>query len=48
MKFVQALTRIWTEDVVEFKGNYYEIPASKIGPKAIQRRFYIPIYLAGL
>ena len=31
-EFVQALTRIWTEDIVEFKGRYYEIPASKISP----------------
>ena len=45
-EFVQALTRIWTEDVVEFKGSYYEIPASKIGPKPIQKP-RIPVYLAG-
>ena len=45
-EFVQALTPIWTEDIVEFKGRYYEIPASKIGPKPIQRP-RIPIYLAG-
>ena len=45
-EFVQALIRIWTEDIVEFKGRYYEIPASKIGPKPIQRP-RIPIYLAG-
>src|SRR5215468_3972788 len=45
-EFVQALTRIWTEDIVEFKGRYYEIPASKIGPKPIQKP-RIPIYLAG-
>jgi Luciferase-like monooxygenase len=35
-EFVQALTRIWTEDIVEFKGRYYEIPASKIGPKPLK------------
>jgi alkanesulfonate monooxygenase SsuD/methylene tetrahydromethanopterin reductase-like flavin-dependent oxidoreductase (luciferase family) len=29
-EFIQALKRIWTEDVVEFKGKYYSIPASKI------------------
>ena len=23
---IQILTRIWTEDVVEFKGRYYNIP----------------------
>ena len=45
-EFVQALTRIWTEDVVEFKGKYYDIPASKIGPKPIQKP-RIPIYLGG-
>jgi len=45
-EFVQILTRIWTEDVVEFKGTYYNIPASKIGPKPIQKP-RIPIYLGG-
>jgi probable F420-dependent oxidoreductase len=45
-EFVQALTNIWTEDVVEFKGKYYNIPASKIGPKPVQKP-RIPIYLGG-
>jgi probable F420-dependent oxidoreductase len=45
-EFIQVLTRIWTEDVVEFKGRYYNIPASKIRPKPIQRPS-IPIYLGG-
>ena len=45
-EFIQALKKIWTEDVVEFKGEYYNIPASKIGPKPIQRP-NIPIYLGG-
>jgi probable F420-dependent oxidoreductase len=45
-EFVQALTRIWTEDVVEFKGRYYNIPASKIGPKPVQKP-RIPVYLGG-
>src|SRR5438093_4054500 len=45
-EFVQALSRIWTEDVVEFKGRYYNIPSSKIGPKPIQKP-RIPIYLGG-
>jgi alkanesulfonate monooxygenase SsuD/methylene tetrahydromethanopterin reductase-like flavin-dependent oxidoreductase (luciferase family) len=31
---------------VEFKGEYYNIPASKIGPKLIQKP-HIPIYLGG-
>jgi alkanesulfonate monooxygenase SsuD/methylene tetrahydromethanopterin reductase-like flavin-dependent oxidoreductase (luciferase family) len=37
---------IWTDDVVEFKGKYYNIPASKIDPKPIQEP-HIPIYLRG-
>jgi probable F420-dependent oxidoreductase len=45
-ELVQALKRIWTDDVVEFKGKYYNIPASKIGPKPIQKP-HIPIYLGG-
>jgi probable F420-dependent oxidoreductase len=45
-EFIQALSRIWTEDVVEFRGRYYNIPASKIGPKPIQKP-RIPIYLGG-
>ena len=45
-KFVQVLKKIWTDDVVEFKGKFYNIPASKIGPKPIQKP-HIPIYLGG-
>ena len=42
----QVLKRIWTDDVVEFNSKYYSIPASKIGPKPIQKP-NIPIYLGG-
>lgn len=45
-EFIQVLTRIWTDDIVEFRGRYYNIPASKIGPKPIQKP-RIPIYLGG-
>jgi probable F420-dependent oxidoreductase len=36
-EFIQALKKIWADDVVEFKGDYYNIPASKIGPKPLQK-----------
>jgi probable F420-dependent oxidoreductase len=36
-EYLQVLKRIWTEDVVEFKGQFYNIPASKIGPKPVQK-----------
>lgn len=45
-EFVQAIKKIWTEDVVEFKGHFYNIPPSKIGPNPIQKP-HIPIYLGG-
>ena len=45
-EFIQVLKRIWTDDVVEFNGKYYSIPASKIGPKPIQKP-HLPVYLGG-
>lgn len=45
-EFVEALKKIWTEDVVEFKGEFYNIPASKIGPKPLQKPYPL-IYLGG-
>jgi probable F420-dependent oxidoreductase len=36
-EFLQMLKRIWTDEVVEFKGRFYSIPASKIGPKPVQK-----------
>ena len=45
-EFIQVMKKIWTDDVVEFKGKYYNIPASKIDPKPIQKPS-IPIYLGG-
>ncbi|MGB7662505.1 MAG: TIGR03619 family F420-dependent LLM class oxidoreductase [Nitrososphaeraceae archaeon] len=45
-EFIQVLKKIWTDDVVEFKGEYYNIPASIIGPKPIQKP-HIPLYLGG-
>jgi probable F420-dependent oxidoreductase len=45
-EYIQILKKIWTEDVVEFKGQFYNIPASRIGPKPIQKP-HIPIYLGG-
>jgi probable F420-dependent oxidoreductase len=45
-EFIEALKKIWIDDIVEFKGKYYNIPASKIGPKPVQKP-HIPIYLGG-
>jgi probable F420-dependent oxidoreductase len=45
-EFIQVLKKIWADDIVEFKGKYYNIPASKIYPKPFQKS-HIPIYLGG-
>jgi alkanesulfonate monooxygenase SsuD/methylene tetrahydromethanopterin reductase-like flavin-dependent oxidoreductase (luciferase family) len=45
-EFLQSLKRIWTDDVVEFKGRFYSIPASKIGPKPVQKP-HSPILFGG-
>jgi probable F420-dependent oxidoreductase len=45
-EYMQLLKRIWTDDVVEFKGQFYNVPASKIGPKPMQKP-HPPILLAG-
>jgi probable F420-dependent oxidoreductase len=48
-EFIKALKSIWTgddDDDVEFKGKFYNIPPSKIGPKPFQKP-HIPIYLGG-
>jgi alkanesulfonate monooxygenase SsuD/methylene tetrahydromethanopterin reductase-like flavin-dependent oxidoreductase (luciferase family) len=43
---LQSLKRIWTDEVVEFKGQFYSIPSSKIGPKPVQKP-HPPILLGG-
>jgi len=43
-EYIQLLKKIWTDDIVEFKGDYYNIPASKIGPKPIQKP-HPPLYM---
>jgi probable F420-dependent oxidoreductase len=45
-EFIQILKRIWTDDVVEFRGRFYNISASKIGPKPIQKP-HPPVYIGG-
>jgi probable F420-dependent oxidoreductase len=45
-EFLQVLKSIWTDDVAEFQGKFYNIPASRIGPKPVQKP-HIPIILGG-
>jgi probable F420-dependent oxidoreductase len=45
-EYLQVLKRIWTDEVVEFRGQFYNMPASKIGPKPVQKP-HPPILLGG-
>jgi probable F420-dependent oxidoreductase len=45
-EFLQLLKRIWTDEVIGFKGQFYFIPSSKIGPKPVQKP-HPPILLGG-
>jgi probable F420-dependent oxidoreductase len=45
-EFVAALRALWTEDVVEFHGELYEIPRCRVEPKPLQRP-HPPLLLGG-
>ena len=36
-EFVRCIDTIWTQQVVEFEGDFYRIPSSHIDPKPVQR-----------
>ncbi len=36
-EFLRCLTAIWTEDPVEFTGEFYSVPRSRIEPRPVQR-----------
>jgi probable F420-dependent oxidoreductase len=36
-EILQAMKKIWTDDIVEFDGDFYKIPKSIIDPKPIQK-----------
>ncbi len=45
-EFLEVLKRIWTDEVVEYKGQFYNVPPSKIGLKPLQKP-HPPILLGG-
>ena len=36
-EILQVMKKVWTDDIVEFNGDFYKIPKSIIGPKPIQK-----------
>lgn len=45
-EFIRCLKAIWTEDVVEFDGEFYQVPPASVEPKPIQRP-HPPLLLGG-
>ncbi|HET7876836.1 MAG TPA: LLM class F420-dependent oxidoreductase [Methylomirabilota bacterium] len=45
-EFLRCLKAIWTEDPVDFKGEFYRIPKSRIEPKPLQKP-HPPITIGG-
>jgi probable F420-dependent oxidoreductase len=44
--FLRCLRAIWTDDVVEYEGDFYRVPRSRVDPKPIQQP-HPPILLGG-
>jgi len=45
-EFLRALRALWTDDVVEFDGEFYQIPPARMQPKPVQRP-HPPVLLGG-
>lgn len=45
-EFLRCLRAIWTDDVVEFRGDFYQVPRARVEPKPVQKP-HPPITLGG-
>jgi probable F420-dependent oxidoreductase len=45
-EFIQCLRAIWSDDPVEFHGEFYDVPSSYVDPKPVQRP-HPPLLLGG-
>ncbi len=45
-EFLRCLRTIWTDDVVEFRGEFYRVPRAKVEPKPVQKP-HPPITVGG-
>jgi alkanesulfonate monooxygenase SsuD/methylene tetrahydromethanopterin reductase-like flavin-dependent oxidoreductase (luciferase family) len=45
-EYIRLLKSVWSYEIIEFYGEFYNVPPSKIGPKPIQKPS-LPIYLGG-
>jgi probable F420-dependent oxidoreductase len=45
-EFVRCLKEIWTQDVVRFDGEFYQVPPARVDPKPVQRP-HPPLLMGG-
>ncbi len=45
-EFIRLLKQIWSDQTIEFNGQFYTVPLSIIGPKPVQKP-QLPLYLGG-
>jgi probable F420-dependent oxidoreductase len=45
-EFLRALHALWTQEVVEFRGRFYQVPPARMQPKPVQRP-HPPVLLGG-
>lgn len=45
-EYIRLLKSIWSDEIIRFYGEFYNVPPSKIGPKPIQKHS-LPIYFGG-
>jgi probable F420-dependent oxidoreductase len=45
-EYIRLLKSIWSDEIIEYYGQFYNVPPSKIGPKPIQKPS-LPIYFGG-
>jgi probable F420-dependent oxidoreductase len=45
-EFIRCLKAIWTDEVVDFHGRYYDVPAARVDPRPVQQP-HPPVLLGG-
>jgi probable F420-dependent oxidoreductase len=46
-EMIDLMRRLWSEDIIEFRGEFYDIPPVKFQPKPIDRQHGIPFIIGG-
>jgi probable F420-dependent oxidoreductase len=45
-EFIRCLKAVWTDDLVEFRGEFYRVPPARVAPRPVQRP-HPPLLLGG-